>query len=852
MASSTNSVFWQIKRSKQPAIILPDGTSINYDQLRDQVDDFIKRIVGDPGPLAILCDGSYRQYVAYLAALNSGCPVLLMGQDQAPEKSSITVRYSYSPKDDDLRRLSDQSLEWDPDLAVLLSTSGSTGSAKWVRLSHANITANANSIAEYLSLTETDRAPMALPFQYSYGMSVINSYLTAGASIALLEGSVVDEHFWRVFAETECTSFAGVPHSFELMERSQVQTKTLKRLRYMTQAGGRLNAETVQRWVERGRTEGWEFFVMYGQTEASPRISYLPPDLALETPSSIGVPVPGGSLWVENETGAILPDGEAGELCYRGANTMMGYAENDSDLAKPQGTDTLKTGDIARRLSNGTFEIVGRMSRFVKLFGLRISLDEVEKQLAKGGLDAVCVTQNDIMYVVVAASKDQTAAVASDLANWLNIPSSSFKLISVEALPRQASGKADLRAVGELVHHMERQAEAESNIQEKAKRGFVKSLLPKRNATVLDIFRTHFPNDHVSNDMSFVSLGGDSLSYVAVSIELEDLLGQLPRDWANMTVSELQAQVAKAKPITWMDTPTLIRALAIMLIVSGHFSLFEYGGGGARALLFIAGISFSTFAIPQIIEQNTIIPILNLSARIAAITFFYTLLNFSVTGYGEWPAFLFIGNWISPSTEGSAWFIEVYLQILALVTLVLLFQPVRSVIARAPFKTIALAACVLVFVAAASDRLFDTNHLFRRLPHLYAWMLFVGMAAGLAQTVMQRLFVTGIFCLGLWQFGGYSHQIFWPVSFYPLAALVLIWVPSLPIPKFATSTFRSIAGASLLIYLSHFQFASVSVAIFGNIPALSWLIAIIGGILAWKIYERLEVSFRILLTARRR
>ncbi len=821
------------------------GQQISYRQLQDEVTAFAARLGQNPGPIALLCDGSYHQYVAYLAALNAGCPVLLMGADQTPASCGLTLRFAYDAKTDVLDTISDAPLQWHPDLAVLLSTSGSTGAAKWVRLSYANLGANAGSIASYLTLTEQDRAPMALPFQYSYGMSVLNSHLAVGASVVLTDGSVVDQAFWQTFEATQCTSFAGVPHSFELMEQAQVPTGHLAALRYMTQAGGRLGEARVKAWVNRGQQEGWDFFVMYGQTEAAPRISYLPPDMAAQTPSAIGIPIPGGDIWVQDAAGNILPDGETGELCYRGANTMMGYATGDDDLVEPQGDDVLNTGDVARRLPNGAFEIVGRLSRFVKLFGLRISLDEVEKHLTAKGIEAACVAQDDRMFVVIAdPSAPVPQTIAANLAQWLDIPATSFEVIQTDTIPRQPSGKIDLRAVGTLVTALAQQEKADTKNSTDSGRGPFGALLPRRNKTVASIFEAHFHGDQLTPEASFTSLGGDSLSYVAVSLDLENVLGRLPPRWERMTIAQLQATAGSSDRFTQIDAPTLIRALSIMLIVAGHFGAFSYGGGGAKTLFVIAGISLAAFTLPQVAKSGGVRPIATLGLRIALLTFAYTALNFAVTGYGAWPAFVFVGNWVSPTSEGSAWFIEVYLQVLLLAALALAIPPLRQAFGRAPFKAAAVATSVLIAVAAASDALVDTNHLFRRLPHIYGWIMCLGVVIGTAHNTSDRLIATVLFALGYWQFSDFTITTMTVFSYFPIAVLVLIWCNAVTIPRLLSGPIRAVAGASLLIYLSHFQFAEVSQRLFGDIPAVSWLIAILGGVMAWRIYERAEISIR--------
>lgn len=275
--------FWEFEKTSQPAFFLPDGDVIDYTTLSRDVGAFQNRLSGSNGLLGLKCTGQYRQYVAYIAALREGCPVVMLSADQFSQDTSLTLSWRYDPEKDHLEYdPAGDTVLLHPDLAILLSTSGSTGSAKWVRLSYTNIASNAASIASYLELTAQDCAPMALPFQYSYGMSIVNSHLAVGGALALIEGSILEDSFWDFFKKAGCTSLAGVPHSFDLLEKSYVPTDHLSTLRYMTQAGGRLSAEQVRYWAKRGATEGWSFFVMYGQTEAAPRISYLPPDMALQ------------------------------------------------------------------------------------------------------------------------------------------------------------------------------------------------------------------------------------------------------------------------------------------------------------------------------------------------------------------------------------------------------------------------------------------------------------------------------------------------------------------------------------------------------------------------------------------
>nr|WP_164555341.1 AMP-binding protein [Paracoccus haematequi] len=213
----------------------------------------------------------------------------------------------------------------DADLAMLLSTSGTTGAVKLVRLSGRNIHSNALAIADYLEIGAQDTAITTLPLHYSYGMSVLNSYLAAGARLVLTEESVTADGFWAQARGAGVTSLALVPTQFELLDKIGFQRATLPSLRYVTQAGGRLDPILAQRFAHAARAEGWQLVIMYGQTEASPRIAYVPPEAVLDNVQSIGRAIPGGRLWIENGQGHPIEDaGIAGELVYQGPNVMMG------------------------------------------------------------------------------------------------------------------------------------------------------------------------------------------------------------------------------------------------------------------------------------------------------------------------------------------------------------------------------------------------------------------------------------------------------------------------------------------------------------------------------------------------
>lgn len=293
------------------------------------------------------------------------------------------------------------------DLALLLTTSGSTGSPKFVRQSHANLQANTASIVEYLGLDASDRAITTLPMNYTYGLSILNTHLAVGATLLLTNKTLMQREFWSFFKEHGATSFGGVPYTYEILKKLRFFRMDLPSLRTMTQAGGRLAPELHREFARFAADTGRRFVVMYGQSEATARMSWLPPERSLEKCGSIGIAIPGGRFELIDSQGQVIdqPD-STGELVYFGDNVTLGYAESAEDLARgDERGGVLATGDLARRDAEGYYYIVGRKNRFLKIFGNRVGLDEVERLLKDHfpHTDCACAGRDDQMHVFAPA-----------------------------------------------------------------------------------------------------------------------------------------------------------------------------------------------------------------------------------------------------------------------------------------------------------------------------------------------------------------------------------------------------------------------------------------------------------------
>ena len=420
-----------------------------------------------------LCENTLGSFVGYVAFMTHNIPtVLLDGSKDMGIVQGLANHYMpeyiwiptnrvdelgrgvpvITYEDYTLINWADSQYEINPDMLLCLTTSGTTGSPKLVKLTEKNLKSNAESIAEYLKITEKERAITSLPMYYSFGMSVINSHLIKGATLLLTDKAVIQREFLNFLKEGKATSIAGVPYTYEMLRRLRFLKMDLPELKTMIQAGGKLNANIVKEYVEAAQASGKEFIVMYGQTEAAPRMSYLPFDKALEKYASIGIAIPGGKLSVRdvNDQEIITPDTD-GELIYEGPNVCMGYAECIADLAKgDENNGVLHTGDVARFDSDGYFYITGRMKRFVKVWGNRCNLDATEQLVKAITTSCACVGVDDKITVLVTESglEDKIKEYLVDKTG-LNIRAFDVKVI--EVIPTLPSGKLDYQTMQKMI-----------------------------------------------------------------------------------------------------------------------------------------------------------------------------------------------------------------------------------------------------------------------------------------------------------------------------------------------------------------------------------------------------------------
>jgi len=432
--------------STQTAIVTENGQIISYDELNHHVEIFSKKLGQSKKLIVLKCDNNFESIIAYLACFNNKHPLMLLENTIDKELLDNLLRL-YQPdiiiEDLQINRLSKKEIDLHPDLALLMPTSGSTGSPKLVQLSQANLIENAKSIIEYLNITSSDTAITSLPMYYSYGLSVINSHLIAGASIVLNNKSIISREFWNAIKDNAVTTFSGVPYTYQILKRLKYARFDTHTIKYLTQAGGSLDIDTANYFYSECSARDQNFFMMYGQTEATARISYLPPHQFCKKPGSVGIPIPSGKISLHDKNGLLInqPHTE-GELVYQGKNVMLGYAQSRADLEKGDiQKGILKTGDLGYFDEDGYFYITGRKKRFIKITGSRISLKEIERYLNTKGYNVIAGGQDDTLVLAISGRQELISDIKTIVSTAFKINVNNIRSFCVNAFPRTSVGK---------------------------------------------------------------------------------------------------------------------------------------------------------------------------------------------------------------------------------------------------------------------------------------------------------------------------------------------------------------------------------------------------------------------------
>ena len=466
--------MFNFDKNRDNIALITEETSLSYQRFQDYCDEFISNIK-NRCLIFILCSNSVPSVTGYVAAIQNRVLPLLLADDS--DKTLVCnlidkyhPEYLWLPKNriqdfegKALYSLDNYVLVKTPykkdynlfsDLALLLSTSGTTGSPKLVRLSYKNLLSNTKSICEYLQIGSDSRAITTLPMNYSFGLSILNTHLYKQGSVILNDHTVIQREFWSMLEKYEATTFSGVPYTFEILDKLRFYRKDLPKLKVITQAGGKLPASLQEKMADYCNEHNIRFYVMYGQSEATARMGYLPYNLAKEKLNYIGMAIPNGKFTLEDDEGNLITTSNTkGELIYEGDNVSLGYALKIDDLTK--GDDNkgkLKTGDIAIFDEDHLFKIIGRKSRFLKIYGNRVGLDEIQMLLQEHfkSSEIACVGVDD--HLVTFITKESLLQnVKEYLAEITKLNPKAFEVRFIKELPRNTSGKLQYKVLNELL-----------------------------------------------------------------------------------------------------------------------------------------------------------------------------------------------------------------------------------------------------------------------------------------------------------------------------------------------------------------------------------------------------------------
>lgn len=467
-------MFLDIDKKDKNLIAIIDNHDVvmSYGELVEFSQEFYSKI-GKRTLIFILCENSAGALAAYVSCLNNRVVPLMVSANidhdmlknlidvYHPEflwlPSHLCEQFHYTSAFQSMRySLLTTNLEPYPlydDLSLLLTTSGSTGSAKYVRHSYNNVISNAANVAKVFELDENERGMCSLPLQFTQGLNVATSHLLAGATALLSTDNLMQKTFWDFFKKNQATSMTCVPYSVELLDRLRFFRMDLPAFKVLNEGGGRLPDQLFMKCAEYAQTTGRKFIPTYGSTETTSRMAYLPAELSIHKCGSIGRPLPNCSFELLDDDGNLITEEQkVGEIVFKGPNVTLGYAECGADLLKgDERFGVYHTGDLAYFDEDKCFFIVGRKKRFLKIFGYRISLDEVER-LIKDAFHVECACVGTDKKLTVFTTQEGTEKnIIHFLADKTGLHHSAFAVTVLESIPKNDTGKTQYKKLEELL-----------------------------------------------------------------------------------------------------------------------------------------------------------------------------------------------------------------------------------------------------------------------------------------------------------------------------------------------------------------------------------------------------------------
>tara|TARA_Y200000002_G_scaffold380543_1_gene392297 strand:+ start:3477 stop:4880 length:1404 start_codon:yes stop_codon:yes gene_type:complete len=416
--------------------------------------------------ILFICDNSLSSYLGYISFLFNNDVQIIIDENNKNNYHDIIRKYKpnyiwcrkkislemkveliskFNFNNYNLYELNNKNVKLHKELLLLCTSSGTTGNPKFIKQSQKNIFSNTKSIIKYQNLNNSYTSITTLPLSYTFGMSCINTLLTVGAKIVISNHSLLQKEFWQIFKKHEITILNGVPFTYNILEKLKFFNKP-NNIKIFTQAGGKLSDYMQLKISKFCRNNKSKFFIMYGQAEATTRISYLPSKYSIKKIGSAGIPVDGGKIKIlNNNLKLIRKKNIVGDIHYNGPNVCMGYSFAQNDLKKNyEWKNGIITGDIGKIDEENFLYITGRKKRFAKLYGLSINLDDIEKIILQSydNIDVASISEKD-KIIVFYNKKILKLKILKLLSNKININQKSFELFFIKKISKLNNGKTD-------------------------------------------------------------------------------------------------------------------------------------------------------------------------------------------------------------------------------------------------------------------------------------------------------------------------------------------------------------------------------------------------------------------------
>lgn len=728
------------------------------------------------------------------------------------------------------------------DLAQVAYTSGTEGEPKGVLLSHRNLTSTARRIQEVMNLTSEVREYIGVPVFHSFGLGRARAVLAAGGGVYVPPNGFDLRELSAMLESGAINAISAVPSLWRLV---------LKNRHLFERHASRV------KWIEIGsqpmsvaeKLQLREFFSSacivqhYGLTEAS-RSTFL--TLSEATSSELeAVGRPTGDVEIQ-----IAADGK---IQIRGSNVAQEMLVEGRKVRVADQAGWMTTNDLGD-MREGQLFFLGRADDILNISGIKVPPHAIEERMAEllQITAGFCVARvpnelrGDGLLIAIVDGLERSdlqlreAAECALRERGVN-GAGAISVVRWPELPHTASGKPRRAEVSRRFSEQLGACQSDTSAQVEECNGWSKLTGVGKPRGVLGLYQKAFSRAEVTRDASFVSLGGDSLSFVELSVELEDYLGHLPENWQTLSVKDLEALPRQRALTHVVDTTVFFRFVGMLAIVMGHFDVLNVSGS-TFLLLAIAGFNFARFQLPLVLSSGSVRPVVDTALRVAVPTFLaLALIEFKTRDFEPVALFL-LDNWTDARNEKLGfWFLELIVQVLMLAALLMSWSRAREFAAAHDFRfaLAVLATCVALSIGVPF--FWNAEHLYNRVPHMLMWLFALGWVVASAKSTEQRI-LAGALVLMLppliW-----SHVLnrFWlghGVIWVAVGGISLLLVSRVRLFYPLNRIAALVAGASMFIYIAHYTLRGWWHRFgFFQHPLIDVFVGIAGGILLWRIWE---------------